>query len=689
MSQTVAIKLELDAGQSVQEVQSLEDAIKDVNKSTNALNAGEQFEKLNTSIKQNGGSVEALTKAIKSYQTIALSAGRESAVGKQAIQKAALLKDELVDLNNEINRVSNDGADMQAALQMGSTVTAGYQAFAGVTALVGVENEELMKTMVKLQAAQSTLQGIEQVRLSLEKESYLMIKAKAIQTKVLTGLTWAYNLAIGGGTKAMKLFRLALISTGLGAIVVLIGTLIAKWDDWKDSIMAIIEFAFAPFIKVLQWLGVIESDLEKQRREAAEAYLDSLKEQQAEMEEMGKAVNDRYDHEIAMAKAVGKETHELERQKLKDVQNRVEQELLLIAQIVAAEMKAGSEITEEKKEEYRERIKALEDLALKTRRQEELLEANHNESLRKEREKEAKAKSDNAKKWAEKRKAQREKEVAEELKEIEEAAKLKEALRKQIEDFAILNIQDATQRKLAQQELDHERERQQLIEKYGEDTKLMKELELKQKSEMDMLIDEIELADKEKADVKAQEEIDRVKMIADKKKAIDDQELADAELHANALIGAKQSLYNASINIAGQLSNLVGKQTKAGKALALAQLGVDTALGFANGLRIAQQGAIATGPAAPFTMPIFYATQIGAVMSAVGKARSILKAGSSVTAPSLPSTTTTSNTNVSSNGGGTTNTGNGTEFSQRVYLVETDVQEMRERRERVEAVSVI
>ena len=687
MSQTVAIKLELDAGQSVQEVQSLEDAIKDVNKSTNALNAGEQFEKLNTSIKQNGGSVEALTKAIKSYQTIALSAGRESAVGKQAIQKAALLKDELVDLNNEINRVSNDGADMQAALQMGSTVTAGYQAFAGVTALVGVENEELMKTMVKLQAAQSTLQGIEQVRLSLEKESYLMIKAKAIQTKVLTGLTWAYNLAIGGGTKAMKLFRLALISTGLGAIVVLIGTLIAKWDDWKDSIMAIIEFAFAPFIKVLQWLGVIESDLEKQRREAAEAYLDSLKEQQAEMEEMGKAVNDRYDHEIAMAKAVGKETHELERQKLKDVQNRVEQELLLIAQIVAAEMKAGSEITEEKKEEYRERIKALEDLALKTRRQEELLEANHNESLRKEREKEAKAKSDNAKKWAEKRKAQREKEVAEELKEIEEAAKLKEALRKQIEDFAVLNIQDETQRKLAELALSQERERQQLIEKYGKDTELMKELETKQKGELDALMDSFALADKEKQDSKDLAETERLAALAETRKAIDDKAAEDKITTEQALFDAQTSIARASSNVIGQMAALANKESKAGKALALTQIAIDTALGFANGLRIAQQGAAATGPAAPFAFPIFYATQIGAVMSAVGKAKSILKAGSSVTPPSVGSSGSIGSGSSSSTG--TQNTGSTDFKTQKVVVLDSDLKAVRERRESVEEVSVV
>lgn len=686
MANIVAVELELDAGQSVQEAEKLEVVLKDIQKTVDSSNVEQKFDELNNSIKQNGGSVEALTKAVKSYQTIALTAGRETPIGIEAIAKAAALKDELADLNNEINRNAHDGINMQASLQLASSVTAGYQAFAGVTSLVGEENEELMKTMVKLQAAQSVLQGIEQVRLNLEKESFLMIKAKALQTKLLTAATWAYNLAVGGGTKVMKLFRLALISTGLGAIVVLIGTLIAKWDDWKDSIMAIIEFAFAPFIKVLQWLGVIESDLDKQRREAAEAYLNSLKEQQEAMEEMGKAVNERYDHEIAKAKAVGKETYELEREKLKAVQERVAKEIKLINQIVAAELAAGNEITEEKKEEYRERIKALEELSLKTMRQAELLDINHNEKLRKQREKDEKERRANAKKWADKRKAEREKAMQEEMKELEKQAKLKADLQKQIEDFAILNIQDATQRKLAQQELDHERERQQLIEKYGEDTRLMKELELKQKSEMDMLIDEIELADKEKANLKAQEEIERKQAIEDAKKAIDDKAREDKIASEQALFDAQLTLAQASSNVIGQLAALADKESKAGKALALTQLAIDTALGFANGLRIAQQGAMATGPAAPFAFPIFYATQVGAVLSAVGKAKSILKAGSSVTPPSISNPRSVSSGSSSS---GNQNTGNTNFQTQKVVVLDSDLKAVRERRENVEEVSVI
>jgi hypothetical protein len=48
-------------------------------------------------------------------------------------------------------------------------------------------------------------------------------------------------------------------------------------------------------------------------------------------------------------------------------------------------------------------------------------------------------------------------------------------------------------------------------------------------------------------------------------------------------------------------------------------------MGFIQGLDIAQKGAKATGPAAPFAFPIFYAAQIAAVLGAAGKAKAILK----------------------------------------------------------------
>jgi hypothetical protein len=76
------------------------------------------------------------------------------------------------------------------------------------------------------------------------------------------------------------------------------------------------------------------------------------------------------------------------------------------------------------------------------------------------------------------------------------------------------------------------------------------------------------------------------------------------------------------------------KNTAAGKALALAQIATDTAVSFMSGLRIAQKGAEGTGPLAPYTMPVFYASQVAAILGAANKAKSLLGGGGSTSAPS-------------------------------------------------------
>jgi hypothetical protein len=88
------------------------------------------------------------------------------------------------------------------------------------------------------------------------------------------------------------------------------------------------------------------------------------------------------------------------------------------------------------------------------------------------------------------------------------------------------------------------------------------------------------------------------------------------------------------------LSELVGRQTALGKVLAIAEIAIGTARGFINGLVIAQQSAKATGPGAAIAFPLFYATQVAAVLQAAAKAKAVLSpvkgpSGGSFSAPSI------------------------------------------------------
>lgn len=117
---------------------------------------------------------------------------------------------------------------------------------------------------------------------------------------------------------------------------------------------------------------------------------------------------------------------------------------------------------------------------------------------------------------------------------------------------------------------------------------------------------------------------------------------------SNRLLDAKlqaQLQYASAVgNVIGALGGLFEQGTAAAKTAALTEIAINTAIGFVQGLDIAQKSAKAIGPAAAFAFPIFYATQIGAVLSAANRARGILSAGKasgagggiSVSNPSVP-----------------------------------------------------
>jgi hypothetical protein len=76
----------------------------------------------------------------------------------------------------------------------------------------------------------------------------------------------------------------------------------------------------------------------------------------------------------------------------------------------------------------------------------------------------------------------------------------------------------------------------------------------------------------------------------------------------------------------GSLSQLLGKNTQAGKIAALAEITATTAVGFIQALDIAQKQA-KQGPFPALAFPIFYASQIAAVLGAAARAKQVLESG--------------------------------------------------------------
>ena len=123
----------------------------------------------------------------------------------------------------------------------------------------------------------------------------------------------------------------------------------------------------------------------------------------------------------------------------------------------------------------------------------------------------------------------------------------------------------------------------------------------------------------------------------------DDKETLEADQAiARARLSAQLDFVMAVGDVISGLGAFAKEGTKAAKAAALAEIAISTGVGFAKGLQIAQQSATATGPGAALAFPIFYATQIAAVLAAVGKAKQIIAtvpgggSGASTSAPTIP-----------------------------------------------------
>jgi len=277
-NKTININIKENADKAEQSFKSYNKELGNTKKQYDAvLKSGkpfdQQLEDINRIVKETPLNVRDMNKQIQAYQSIALSAGRETPVGRKALEEAAKLRDRYVDIQNETKRLADDQRNLEGAMQGVATGVAIYGGIQSAMALTGVESEELRKTLVKLQAAQTLMNSINQVATALEKESALMLTLKGARTKALTAATAAYAAVTGTATGALKVFRLALISTGIGAIVVGIGLLVANFDKLKGALgggidgfkkMGVVaKLAMLPLLPLIAAIDLVKAGLEK------------------------------------------------------------------------------------------------------------------------------------------------------------------------------------------------------------------------------------------------------------------------------------------------------------------------------------------------------------------------------------------------------------------------------------------
>jgi hypothetical protein len=485
MARDTIINVKVNTGNSAKDVKATEKAMdgftQSLNDNTKAKTQSNQsndkfqkdLDRINKEVNSGSLSVRELSKRLNEYQSIALQAGKDSPIGRQAIKDASVLNDRISDVRQSITTLADDGVKVRAALELGTVAVSGYQGFIGVTQLLGAENEDLLKVLTKLQAAQGVLNSLQAVQNALKKEGAI--------ANVL------FNKSIRGTITAMSGLQKAIIATGIGALVVAVGLLVANFDRLKSAVNGV--------------TGEQEDYNKKtqERLEIAEQELNTIDEQTNQLKLQGLSQIDIIKlKKQAVQEAINEAEINLENQKQlrqtqidasqrnKDILQGILKFLTLPTQILIdsfnkvanllgfdgidfniAERVAGfifdpEDVAQKGDEVIAEAEKKLNQLREQQAGFELTLQADRDEAFKKRLAKE------------------------------EQQQKLLIELEEKLKDLRIANIKDENDQRIQALQLQQQRERQQLREKFGKNSELEKELIIRQQQEFDELINGIE-----------------------------------------------------------------------------------------------------------------------------------------------------------------------------------------------------
>ena len=174
-----------------------------------------------------GQGTESAKKRLRDLQRalvdLAVAGQENSAEFRRLEAEAGELSDTIGDVSQRVQNLGSDTKNIEAFTQAVQGVAAGFQIAQGAAALFGEENEDIQKALLQVNATMAIANGIQQVTVLLQKESAISMTANRIATAL-------YDKTLKGTIVSLRLFRTALISTGIGAAIVGVGLLVENWE---------------------------------------------------------------------------------------------------------------------------------------------------------------------------------------------------------------------------------------------------------------------------------------------------------------------------------------------------------------------------------------------------------------------------------------------------------------------------
>jgi hypothetical protein len=183
----------------------------------NSQGATAGINNITNSIESADKATQSLKSQLRQAQTdVAELSEKFGATSREAIEaakRAAELKDAIGDAKSLTDSFNPD-AKFNALSGSLSGVASGFSAVEGSLALAGVQSENLQETMVRLQAAMALSQGLQGLGESIDSFKQMGAVAKNALAGIRTGIA----------------------ATGIGVLLVALGAVVAYWDDIKEAV---------------------------------------------------------------------------------------------------------------------------------------------------------------------------------------------------------------------------------------------------------------------------------------------------------------------------------------------------------------------------------------------------------------------------------------------------------------------
>lgn len=437
-------------------------------------------------------------------------------------------------------QIQTDLAVDAAATNMGQKlggalggVTAGFSLAQGAMGAFGVESEAVEKALLQVQSAMAIQQGVQGIKESIP----FLISLKN------TAVT-----AFAGMTTASKIFMTA----GIGVLITGIGLLIANFDKIANV-----------------FTGEIERNARytKSLNQSAKAIKDNAK----ELEKRADDLQRNQDFELAMAEAQGATTAELRKMKVAQAEERIELEKDSVAR--------AENIYWLAKQRYQKLVNADADEDIIKKAKENAVEAR--EILVKEKEDLQKARQDR-KDIINQNKVDEVKDKQDRIQAGKDAAKEELATIKDNQKSATELLKEESQRQIDAVEAKYA-EQIKLAKKYGKDIKALEEARDKELKEITDKQVDLSRGGNEQVKIATISSIKTTKEFQEQQKAglVGVQEVRERiyqrekELD-DAKKKAQEDALMATASTLGQIADLFGEQTAAGKAAAIAEATIST-----------------------------------------------------------------------------------------------------------------